>query len=711
MTLGSVDPLALLPYGGDLFGGAGLARSKSYPSDSEPDLYIPFESYDNRRPLSSVAVRLQDPLLRCERDLGWNIDWAVAFLVDQLEQNWVDTAGKFRSIRIRAATLERDGLIQEIPYRIFNKLDEVLFAGHLKNAVFLDVASLGSDVSGTTYTHRLGPNRDVKRISIVLNVDALEYASAKDIVAILIHHMIHAYFLVACGGQKEYEVDYGRLNHDVHFGKIMLTIKKLSAVHGRELSPLNYGHSSPNDRCIEHKYYNPRRREALEREDREQWNCSHCHSDVQGPCESEVHKWYGEVCKPLFDQPKCVHELEVQTYNERRHELETRRRAHLAPSAKSVEFMFKDRPILVDGDKLDGFPSVVKAFDKVGSRFLTMHQEVSEDTFIRFLEFLHTGSYRPDPRPFAAAAAGLGIERRGSPIIKPQSTTTDACVLVDVQFAKLGTLMGFDDCKSYALDRMNAYGILNEDPVAILQEIYKGYEPDADLKDWARKFLVRAPSTSNPEYRTTSISLTIIEPPNLIKLESEQSSYRTRFLDAIDSSGALENDVNKARAELKAAGWYSWSSLLPHDAPRLLTNCSMSYSTHPLALGRRSPLLLGRSSTPYPWRSVHDLTDQLSSLDIERLRNLELEKTRDREREERLRDYERVKHSDIEHDKLKQLRRDKERELEREKAKLRKLKKETEKVKETQAQLQATAAIEALFGRRGHGFVEDYEYE
>jgi predicted SprT family Zn-dependent metalloprotease len=708
MTLGSADQLALLPYGDRFFGGAALARSRSYPSDSEPDLFIPFEPYEYQRPLSSVAVRLQDPFLRCDRDLGWNIDWAVAFVVDRLEQNWADTAEKLKSIRIRAATLERDGLVQEIPYHIFNKLDEVLFAGQLKNAIFLDISSLGSDVSGATYTHRLGPNPDVKRISIILNIDALEYAKAKDIVAILIHHMIHAYFLVACGGQKEDEVDYGRLDHNVHFGKIMLTMKKLSAVHGRELSSLNYGYSSPTVRCFADEYYSPRRREVVEREDRERWHCGHCHSNVQGPSESEVQKWYGKVCKPLFDQPRCVREQEVQTYNERRHELETRRRARLRSSAKSVEFMYKDRLVLVDGGKIEEFLSVVKAFDKAGSRFIKVHKEVSEETFVRFLEFIHTGSYRPDPRPFAAAA-GLVIERRGPPIIKPQATTSEACVLTDVRFAKLGTLMGFDDCKSYALDRMNAYGTLNEDPVAILEEIYKGYEPDSDLKDWARKFLIKAPNASNPEYHTTSISVTTIEPPNLVKLESQQSSHRARFLDAIDSSGALENDVNKARAELKAAGWYNWSSLLAHDPPRLLTERSMSYSSHPLALGRRWPLLLGRSSTPDPWHSVHDLTNPLSSLDIDRLRTLEREKSRDRERAEKLRDYERVKYSDIEHEKLRQLRREKERELEREKDKLRRLEREKEKVRETHAQLQATAAIEALFGRRGHEFIEDYD--
>jgi hypothetical protein len=708
MTLGSANQLALLPYGDRFAGGAALARSLSYPSDSEPDLFIPIQPHGLRRPLSSVAVRLQNPVLKCDRNLGWNVDWAVAFIVDRLEQEWTNAAEILREMRIRAATLEREGLVHEIPFRLFKKLDEALFAGHLKNAVFLDVTSLGSDVSGATYTHRLGPNPEVKRISIILNSDALEFAKAKDMIAILIHHMIHAYFLVACGPQKEDEVDYGRLNHGVHFGKIMLAIKKLSAVHGRELTPLNYGHSSAEIRYLADEYYSPRRREAVEREDKERWYCSHCHCNVEGPSDGDVEKWYGKVCKPMFDQPKSVRSLDVETYNDRRHELETRRRGRLAPSAKSVEFMVKEKPVLVEGKYVGEFLGVMKAFDKAGSRFLKVHKEVSEVTFIRFLEFLHTGSYRPDPRPFAAAVAGLGIERRGPPIIKPQTTTTESCLLADVQFFKLGTLMGFDDCKSYALGRMNAYGILYEDPVAVLKGIYQGYEPDSDLKSWARKFLVRVPSTSNPEFHTTtSLSLSTMEPPNLLKLESEQGPYRARFMDAVESSGALENDVNKSRQELKEKGWYSWTSS-SHSPQRFLTDRSASYSPHPLALGfgRRSPLLLGGASRS---SSYHDITSHLSSLDIDRLLQSGREKSREREQIEKLRDWERIDVHDLERVRIRELQREKERELGRERDRLRRLEREKEKVRETRAQLEATAALEALLGRNRGGLVEEYD--
>lgn len=711
MTLGSNDRLVLFPFGEGFLGGTALSRIQSYPSDSEPDLFLPFEPHDFRRPLPSVAIRLQDPDLRCDRDLGWNIDWAVAFIVDRLEQNWEDAAASLKNIRIRAATLQEKGLSQEIPFRIFNKLDEVLFSGHLKNAVFLDIRSLNSDVSGATYTHRLGPNPNVKRISVILNHDAIGHGQAKETVAIMIHHMIHAYFLVACGGQKEDEVDYGRLDHGVHFGKIILTIKKLSAVHGRELTSLSCGHSSSSMRHVVDEYCSARKREAVAQDDKESWYRSHCHCDVQGPSDGDVDEWYQKICQPMFDQPECIRDLEASVYNDRRHELETRRRTAFVSSAKLVEFMFKEKPILVDGDKIERFLSVMKIFDKAGSRFLKIHNDVSENTFVRFLEFLHTGSYRPDPHLFAAAAVGLGVERRGPPIIKLHATTTEACVLGDVQFAKLGTLMGFEECKSYAMDRMNAYGILYEDPVAVLKEIYGGCEPESDMKAWARKFLTRFPPTSSPGHHTISLNLSTIEPPNLLKLESEQGPHRTRLFDAIDASGALENDVNKARAELTAAGWYSFSSHPPYNMPAYLTDRTLNHLPHAHMFNpnHHSPLLLSDSSPPTPWPTFQNLSSQLSLLELSRLRNLDRERTLDHEGDgdrdhvDKFRDYEHVKSSDRERENLRLRRREVERELKREREKLKRLEKEKEEVREEVSQLKAEAMVEALFGKGDRG--------
>lgn len=704
MTFGPANQVAL--FKDHALANLALARSRSSPIESELDLYTPYNPIDYRRQSSHIPSPLQDPFRRCDRNLGWSIDWAVAVIVDRLQTT--DAADALRNIRIRAASLEDEGLTPEIPFRIFNRLDEVLFAGYLKNAVFLDIGSLGSDVSGATYTHSWGPNTGVKRISIILNSDVLQYARAKDIVAFLIHHMIHAYFLVACGPQKEDEVDYGRLDHGVQFAKILLAIKKLSATHGRELTPLNFGHGLANMHYFANEYHSPNKKAAIDREDREKWYCSHCHHNVQQIPESDVEKWYTKICVPMFDQPKSVRSGEVAVYNDRRRELETKRRGRLAPSTKTVEFMFKEKAGLVETKRIDDFLGIRRAFDKVKSRYLKIHKEVSEATFLRLLEFIHGGSYQPDPRQFAvvAAAASLGIVKKGPPVIMPQSTTTQACLLADVQFAKLGTLMGFDECKVYALSRMNAYGVIYEDPVAILQEIYTGSEPDTDLKTWARKFLVRTPTPQSHEYHSAPKNVRTTDTPNLIKLESEQSPHRIRFFDAVESSGALENDVNKARAELKLLGWYDWPSLSPLTSPSLLGRRTASYSPLSMYLEptRSSPLLLGSSTSPhYPWTdSSSSLTSGMSGLslsELDRLRELE-----------RLREVEKVRALERERNRLREVEQERSR-LERDRAKLSVLDREARTLKELEAQQDVAAVFEALFKEnlqgRGRGFVED----
>jgi hypothetical protein len=66
----------------------------------------------------------------------WDIDWVVALIVDYLDQK-PDTADALKNTRIRVAALEREGLAKDIQNRSFNKLDNSLFAGQLKNTVYL----------------------------------------------------------------------------------------------------------------------------------------------------------------------------------------------------------------------------------------------------------------------------------------------------------------------------------------------------------------------------------------------------------------------------------------------------------------------------------------------------------------------------------------------------------------------------------------------
>jgi hypothetical protein len=157
-------------------------------SDSEPETYFQGRSSSLLPPAPSTTTRLQDPHHECDRNLGWNIDWAVAFIVNRLDKK-DDASEVLRNVRVRATLLEKDGLAKDILDHVFNKLDETLFAGHFKNAIYLECISLGPDVSRATCTQGWGPLPELKQISVVLNSDVLDGAWARDVVAILIHHM------------------------------------------------------------------------------------------------------------------------------------------------------------------------------------------------------------------------------------------------------------------------------------------------------------------------------------------------------------------------------------------------------------------------------------------------------------------------------------------------------------------------------------------
>lgn len=137
-----------------------------------------------------------------------------------------------------------------------------MFAGKFKDAVFLEFKGACPDVSGATYIPGYHPNLRVTRIAIVPNSDNHKEAILDQIFVSLFHHMIHAYFLIACGPQHCDEPKGGkRLRYGNHSSKIMYTIKNLSAasINERRALPIRlqacsqpgfcygrgYGYNSP----------------------------------------------------------------------------------------------------------------------------------------------------------------------------------------------------------------------------------------------------------------------------------------------------------------------------------------------------------------------------------------------------------------------------------------------------------------------------------
>lgn len=394
--------------------------TETYYSDSEPN-FSRRRRPSISRPLVSSTAKLQNPHLQCDRDLGWNIDWATAFLIDHIAKKH-DAADSLKNIRIKAANLAREGLASAIPFRVFNKLSETLFAGHLNNAVHLNTRSLDSDVSGATYTQSWGPVPSVKRVSIILNSDVLAFARARDVVAILIHHMIHAFFLIAYGPQKEDDVSYGRLGHGFHFGMVMYATKRLSAVSGKELDSLDFGHPFAESRSR-------RRGGSGAEEESEKWYCSHCHAHVPALSQGQVEAWYQKYIAPIHVQSsKAVRLATVQVYNDRRCELKIENRARLPDCTSTVEVLYnKMATLLKRSDVERNALSVLRAILATKSRYLKLeNKDVSSSSFEKFIEFLSTGEWRPvmlqtrllsSGAPVIACRYGLSTAASPTPIL------------------------------------------------------------------------------------------------------------------------------------------------------------------------------------------------------------------------------------------------------------------------------------------------------
>lgn len=126
-------------------------------------------------------------------------------------------------------------------------------------------------------------------------------------------------------------------------------------------------------------------------------------------------------------------------------------------------------------------------------------------------------------------------------------------------------------------------------------------------------------------------------PPNLLKLESQHSSYRSCFLDAVDCNESLEHDVNRTRAESEARGWYTSSGLL---VDRLRSLSAHHHHRIPDSSFPSDSASLS-SSASSSWQIIHNATAHLSSLLIDPTLKRERSQRRNRGRIE-------VNHDDVE---------------------------------------------------------------
>lgn len=154
---------------------------------------------------------LKDENLNSQPPLGLTVVMATKLAVDAL--------AKYERKHVKALVLQMPEVyLKELPYLVFDELDKELFRGVLQKNVYLRWSSLPPYVHGKTSP----AGHKNKRVTIELNKLVIQMrAPPAYVLASLIHHMAHAYFLVCCGSRKE-DCDTGKdaVDHGLGFSSL-----------------------------------------------------------------------------------------------------------------------------------------------------------------------------------------------------------------------------------------------------------------------------------------------------------------------------------------------------------------------------------------------------------------------------------------------------------------------------------------------------------
>lgn len=140
---------------------------------------------------------------------------------------------------------------KDLPFKVFNQLDRELFRSVLKGNVHLAWSSnIPPNVNAVTF--RKGYIQK-PRISIRLAESLLEGGNNVEILAVLVHQMIHAYYLQCCGFQNGDNKDSGYdLGHGFEFEGLLRSIEsrlpKGISRYLRDLRPHHKG--SPREQSL-----------------------------------------------------------------------------------------------------------------------------------------------------------------------------------------------------------------------------------------------------------------------------------------------------------------------------------------------------------------------------------------------------------------------------------------------------------------------------
>lgn len=499
-------------------------------------------------------------------------DLAVCRIVDWLQKD----EGKRRARQgLEAARqyVREAEAIDMIPFHVWQSLDNGLFMGRLSAAVYLnwDHTHFFDDATpGQTWApKKLQRPVEIERIAILLNGSfmsarmqhPLSQTATKDeagdeFLATLVHQMVHAWFMRACGQQKKGGDSDQRLKHGEGFWKIMYAIADASrssdALYGPEVTPfadILLRVHKPLDESGEGNHVPRHLQRYLAEEMYDNSLCSTHVATIVSKIDADA--WFKKISGPARDATtNDIYDFDGDTL-----ESKTYPRHEKGSPSSYIEIVWEKKAFAYKRKGLEkDFESLKQKFSD-GRRVLSLPRGVDALTFRILDSFLKSGAdYRPTLAPLPAA----GIPLLSGPFRRDEACKNKTAGLWhDVRAFKLGTAIQFPELSNHALARLNTIRTMRFDPLSALAEIYsapssltlvaptlaqKGIVPTTaldtgvpadELRSWARAFMLAThPGSANGGFYAS----------NLFVMERHCGGAGVQGLLASSMSAELEQD-------------------------------------------------------------------------------------------------------------------------------------------------------------------------
>ncbi|KAE9973376.1 hypothetical protein EG328_004438 [Venturia inaequalis] len=284
--------------------------------------------------------------------------------------------------------------------------------------------------------------------------------------ATILHQLIHAYFLVACGVQNDGKDSDGRLKHGEHFGCLVYKISDVFAKNGHPI-PLGFGHS-PLFRHARGYAIESTRDRTLRAHKK---NSTLCPWNAEVIKKEKIDEWYKKKCVKAVDPDIFQFDFDHDTVEDQ-------------PSSKCghkkdwVELVLSKKSYKLDRKALN-FSCVKKKFED-GKRKLEMPDWIEDDVFKSFMSFLTRGKWDPD---IGETQNGT----KGPALLMKYLHNAETPVQHDIAMYQLGLELDIEPVRRIAHSRLVSHQFTHESGHDIVRAIYcdPPQPPDDGLRSFA----------------------------------------------------------------------------------------------------------------------------------------------------------------------------------------------------------------------------------